>query len=46
MPREYQKSLSDKEKDKLLSILEKQGQTKWLNRWETHMAFPSNLNLS
>lgn len=44
MPREYQKSLSDKEKDKLLSILEKQGQTKWLNRWETHMAFPSNLN--
>jgi hypothetical protein len=44
MPREMQNSLSDKEKNKLLMILEEQGRTKWLRRWKEHMAFPNNLN--
>jgi len=44
MPREKQESLSDKNRDKLLGILEKQGRTKWIKRWMDHMAFPSNLN--
>ncbi|MEW5759731.1 MAG: hypothetical protein AB1779_03075 [Candidatus Thermoplasmatota archaeon] len=44
MPREAQESLSDKRRDNLLKILEKQGRTKWLKRWKEHMAFPSNLN--
>lgn len=40
-----QNSLSNKSKNKLLAILEKQGKTKWLKRWKKHMAFPSNLDL-
>jgi hypothetical protein len=44
MPKEIQKSLSDKEKEKLLKILEKQGKDKWFKRWKEHMAFPNNLN--
>lgn len=44
MARETQKSLSDKERNELLKILEKQGKTKWLKRWKKHMAFPNNLN--
>lgn len=44
MPRETQVSLSDKEKDKLLKILERQGKTKWLKRWKEHMAFPTNMD--
>jgi hypothetical protein len=44
MTKELQESLSDKEKDELLELLEGQGKTKWLERWKGHMAFPSNLN--
>jgi hypothetical protein len=44
MSRETQNSLSDKEKNNLLMILEKQGRTKWSERWKEHMAFPNNLN--
>jgi endonuclease III len=44
MSRETQNSLSDKEKNKLLMILEEQGRIKWLRRWKEHMAFPNNLN--
>jgi len=44
MLREAQECLSDKEKNKLLMILEEQGRTKWLKRWKEHMAFPNNLN--
>lgn len=44
MVREIQESLSDKERDELLKILEGQGKTKWLKRWKEHMAFPNNLN--
>jgi hypothetical protein len=44
MPRENQEGLSDKEKDRLLEILEEQGRTKWFKRWKEHMAFPNNLN--
>jgi len=44
MAKEMQKSLSDKERGKLLEILEKQGRDKWLKRWKEHMAFPNNLN--
>ena len=45
MPREKQQSLSDKEKEKLLTILEKDGRTKWFKRWKEHMAIPSNLDV-
>lgn len=44
MPREIQKSLSDKEEDKALQILEKQGKTKWLKRWKSHMAFHKHMD--
>ena len=44
MSRETQNSLSDKEKNELLKILEEQGRTKWSKRWKEHMAFPNNLN--
>jgi hypothetical protein len=44
MSRETQNSLSVREKNKLLIILEKQGRTKWLRRWKEHMAFPNNIN--
>lgn len=44
MAKEMQKSLSDKERGKLLEILEKQGRDKWLKRWKEHMAIPNNLN--
>jgi len=44
MTKEIQKSLSDKERGKLLEILEEQGKTKWSKRWKIHMAFPDNLN--
>jgi len=39
-----QNSLSDREKNKLLIILEEQGRIKWFQRWKEHMAFPINLN--
>jgi len=45
MPREKQESLSDKEKEKLLIILEEQGKEKWFKRWKEHMAIPNNLNV-
>jgi len=45
MPREKQQSLSDKEKEKLLAILEKDGRAKWVKRWKGHMAIPSNLDV-
>jgi hypothetical protein len=45
MSREKQQSLSDEEKEKLLSILEKEGRIKWLKRWKEHMAIPSNLDV-
>ena len=45
MPREKQQSLSDEEKEKLLTTLEKDGRTKWLKRWKEHMAIPSNLDV-
>jgi len=32
MPREKQESLSDKDKERLLLILEKEGKTKWFKR--------------
>lgn len=44
MSRETQNSLSEKEKNKVLRILEEQGRTKWFKRWKEHMAFPNNLN--
>jgi len=44
MSREVQNSLPDKEKDKLLMILEEHGRTKWEERWKEHMAFPAHLN--
>ncbi len=44
MTRERQNSLSDRERDELLTILEEQGKTKWCERWKQHMAFPTNLN--
>lgn len=44
MSREKQNSLSEEEKNNLLSTLEKQGKTKWGKRWKEHMAFPNNLN--
>jgi len=44
MSRETQNSLSDKEKNRLLMILEEQGKTKWSERWKEHMAFPKNLD--
>ncbi len=44
MAKETQESLSDKEKIKLLDILENQGKSKWLKRWKEHMALPENLN--
>jgi len=45
MPREKQLGLSDKEKEELLDILEKDGREKWLKRWKEHMAIPSNLDV-
>jgi len=45
MPREKQESLSDKDKERLLLILEKEGKTKWFKRWKEHMAIPDNLNV-
>lgn len=45
MPREKQKSLYDKDKERLLLILEKEGRTKWLKRWKEHMAIPDNLGV-
>jgi len=45
MPREKQQSLSDEEKEKLLTTLEKDGRTKWFKRWKEHMAIPSNLDV-
>jgi len=45
MPKEKQQSLSDKEKKKLLDILESSGREKWLRRWKQHMAIPSNLDV-
>ena len=45
MPREKQQSLSDKEKEKLLDILEKDRRAKWFKRWKEHMAIPSNLDV-
>ena len=44
MPGETQKSLTDEEKEKLLMLLERQGKTKWLKRWNEHMAFPTNID--
>lgn len=44
MAKETQRSLSDKERNKLLEILEKQGRNKWFIRWKEHMAIPNNLN--
>jgi len=45
MPKEKQLGLSDKEKEKLLDILEKEGREKWYKRWKEHMAIPSNLDV-
>ena len=45
MPREKQQGLSDKEKEELLDILERDGREKWLKRWKEHMAIPSNLDV-
>ncbi len=45
MPREKQPGLSDKEKEKLLDILEKEGRKKWLKRWKDHIAIPRNLDV-
>jgi len=44
MSKETQISLSDEEKNKLLTILEEQGRTKWFKRWKEHIAFPDNIN--
>ncbi len=44
MAKKTQDSLSGKEKNELLMILETQGRTKWFKRWENHMAFPERLN--
>ena len=44
MAKETQRSLSEKERDELLEILEKQGRDKWFIRWKEHMAIPNNLN--
>jgi len=44
MTKETQISLSDKDRDRLLEILERQGKTKWFKRWKEHMAVPDNLN--
>jgi len=45
MPKEKQQGLSDREKEKVLTILEKEGKVKWLKRWKEHMAIPSNLDV-
>jgi len=45
MPREKQRGLSDKEKEELLDILEREGREKWHKRWKEHMAIPSNLDV-
>lgn len=44
MAKETQINLPDKDRDRVLEILEKQGKTKWLKRWKEHMAIPYNLN--
>jgi hypothetical protein len=44
MPKEFQKGLTDKEKEELLTILEEQGKTKWFKKWKEHMAIPQTLN--
>lgn len=45
MPREKQPGLSDKEKERLLGILEKEGRKKWLKKWKDHIAIPRNLDV-
>jgi len=37
--------LSDKDKKRLLLILEREGKEKWFKRWKDHMAIPSNLDV-
>lgn len=44
MSREHQDRLPDKERDRLLKILEQQGKTEWFKRWKEHMSFPSKLD--
>ncbi|MGQ9706593.1 MAG: hypothetical protein ACUVWP_06275 [bacterium] len=44
MVKEIQESLLDKDRNKLIGILEKRGKFKWSKRWQSHMAFPNNLN--
>jgi len=44
MPREMQQGLSEKEKEKLLRLLENIGKNKWNKRWKEHMAIPNNLD--
>ena len=45
MPRETQLGLSNKEKEELLDILEREGREKWHKRWKEHMAIPNNLDV-
>jgi hypothetical protein len=45
MPREKQESLSKKDKEDLLSILEEIGKREWFKRWKEHMALPDKLNV-
>jgi len=45
MPIERQQSLPDNQKEKLLTILEKDGEAKWLKKWKEHMAIPGNLDI-
>lgn len=44
MAKETQINLPEKDKARLLEILERQGKTKWLKKWKEHMAVPDNLN--
>lgn len=44
MAKKTQISLANKDKNRLLEILENQGKTKWFERWKEHMAIPDNLN--
>lgn len=46
MPKEKQQGLSNKEKEKLLTVLEKDGKEKWFKRWKEHMAIPGNLDVA
>jgi len=45
MVKELQEGLSDKDINKIIGILEKKGKSKWLKRWQSHMALPNNINI-